>query len=466
MDFRRTSLLLTTSIFLLFAPLSLLAGSQENPLVQAIKLFDQNKFEEAEDILSELIIEQPDNQMINYFYGACRTENQHYGQKEILYLLKGSTGESPLKTDYYLGVQYHAQNRWDDALKSYQMFQKECTTEEANQLNLDEKIRQCNEHINPFSSLDNEIEDVAPAAISRPERAVEAVSAAAVYPDENTVDSVNLAQVVADSMEPEIQQEKIVPEVQKSEPIEFVLNDEFTYIDTSNFRTKEGLDAFLKWKSDQQSLDSLTTFLNQLRSDYASARNIMQKNELGQKIIHAENQMLPLQRKTKDELTAARLAENNYWNNASQEEHDTFSEELHMMVGIHDTTETPIIPKLDTSSIIAEVFEDVIPIAPVVKKEETKDELVYKIQIGAYSRGVPGYIQKKFDKLSYIRKIDNYTDNRGVVVYTTGNLTNLDDAVKMQKQVRQEGIEDAFVVPYFNGKRITLEEAKKIEKER
>jgi hypothetical protein len=35
----------------------------------------------------------------------------------------------------------------------------------------------------------------------------------------------------------------------------------------------------------------------------------------------------------------------------------------------------------------------------------------------------------------------------------------------MQNQVRQEGIEDAFVVPYFNGKRITLEQAKKIEAE-
>ena len=73
-------------------------------------------------------------------------------------------------------------------------------------------------------------------------------------------------------------------------------------------------------------------------------------------------------------------------------------------------------------------------------------------------------MKQKFDKLAVIRKIDKYTDDRGVVVYTTGNLGKLEDAVKMQKQVRQEGIEDAFVVPYFNGKRITLEEAKKLNR--
>ena len=67
------------------------------------------------------------------------------------------------------------------------------------------------------------------------------------------------------------------------------------------------------------------------------------------------------------------------------------------------------------------------------------------------------------DKLSYIRKIENYTDEKGVVVYTTGNLLNYDDALKMQNQVRQEGVKDAFVVPYYNGKRITLSEAKEIE---
>jgi hypothetical protein len=96
-------------------------------------------------------------------------------------------------------------------------------------------------------------------------------------------------------------------------------------------------------------------------------------------------------------------------------------------------------------------------------EQETNDEIIYKIQLGAYSRGLPSYVKSQFKKLSYIRKIEDYTDGNGVVVYTTGNLITYDDALKMQNQIRQEGVEDAFVVPYFNGKRITLKEAKKIE---
>jgi len=465
MNLRRTGLLLTISFILLFAPLSLLAEDQENPLVQAMKLFDQNKFEEAEKILGELIKEKPYDLMINYFYGASRTENQHYGQKEILNLLKGSSGESPLKADYYLGIQYHAQNRWEEALKYYQMFQEESTVEEVNELNLEEKIRQCTEHINPFKNADSETEDISPSAISRPQKIVDTIASAAIYPEAESSDSTDSEKVIPNHPEPAPQQDKISAEVPKSKPIEFVINDDFTYRDTSNFRTKEGLDSFLNWKKDQQALDSLTTLLAQLRSDYAAARNTLLRNELGQKIMDAESQLLPLQRKVKEQLNKSRLAENNYWDNASPDEYNALFKQLQKLSQLHDTTEEQNIPKIDTSLIIAEVFEDVVPSTPAVK-EETNDELVYKIQIGAYSRGLPNYVKKQFDKLSYIRKIENYTDDRGVVVYTTGNLTNLDDAVKMQKQVRQEGIEDAFVVPYFNGKRITLEEAKKIEKER
>jgi hypothetical protein len=50
-----------------------------------------------------------------------------------------------------------------------------------------------------------------------------------------------------------------------------------------------------------------------------------------------------------------------------------------------------------------------------------------------------------------------------VVVYTTGNLTNLEDAEKMRNQIKQEGVQDAIVAPYFNEKRIPLEQAKQIE---
>jgi hypothetical protein len=57
-----------------------------------------------------------------------------------------------------------------------------------------------------------------------------------------------------------------------------------------------------------------------------------------------------------------------------------------------------------------------------------------------------------YKKLSLIRKIDNYTDEKGVVVYTTGSLTNLDDAVKLQKQVRQEAYKMPLLLRFLTKK--------------
>ncbi len=51
---------------------------------------------------------------------------------------------------------------------------------------------------------------------------------------------------------------------------------------------------------------------------------------------------------------------------------------------------------------------------------------------------------------------------KGVYRYTTGNFKNVKDAVKRQKEVREVGFKDAFVVAFNNGSRISLQEAKEL----
>lgn len=51
---------------------------------------------------------------------------------------------------------------------------------------------------------------------------------------------------------------------------------------------------------------------------------------------------------------------------------------------------------------------------------------------------------------------------KGVYRYTTGSYKNVKDAVKRQKEVREIGFKDAFVVAFNNGNRISLQEAKEI----
>ena len=457
----------------MFASFSIFASEQDNMLVKAIKLFDQEQYKEAEILLKDLLEKNSDHLMVNYFYGACRTENQHYGQKEIGYLLKGSTGESPLKTDYYLGIQYQAQNRWEDAIRHYRIFQNQVSEEEQTSLKLAEKIKQCEEQVNPYTPYEEEETIIAPLPRPEEEQAKIAESAAiaagTVYPemenDSMLVDSIALDSTAIDSFAQTGLTEVIRSEQKKPERIDFTINGEMTYIDTSNFQTNEGLHNYLMWKNSAFKLDSLKALMDNWRTSYARASTTAQRDQLGNKIIAGENELFSLQKETRDFNTRAIKAEDDYWGTQSEMDRISFSEHLKKLAGSYSEPQKEEV-HIDTTLIIPQIVVPNVPTVTTASEETNQEELVYKIQIGAYSRGLPAYVKKLFDKLSYIRKIENYTDERGVVVYTTGNLTNYEDAVKMQNQVRQEGIEDAFVVPYFNGKRITLGEAKKLEQEK
>jgi hypothetical protein len=472
MNIKKTNTQLTIILVLLFSCFFSYAGNQDNLLVKAIQLFDAERYPDAEQILKKLLEENPEHMMANYYYGACRTENKHYGSQEVLSLLKGSTGEAPLKTDYYLGVQYQAQNRWEDAIKHYQSYQNKTNFEEQNKLGISEKIQQCSDKINPFRSEEKPIEtvstDILPAAVPR-ENKIEEYNPIQIDTTEFALDYKDTIDAFANDSINDFELESLPPEISlpvKTEPIKFLVNGELTYLDTTNFRTKTGLELYLMSQSKQKQLDTTLKEADILRDNYASAKSYNEKQVLGEKILEAENNNYQLQQEIKDLLMHAKLAEIEYWEAAPLDEKNEFIEKLEKKQKGNQNFETNAEKKADSSFLISPNILTRTAAPAIIANEHTEDELIYKIQLGAYSRGLPSYKQKLFDKLSYIRKIENYTDENGVVVYTTGNLTNLDDALKMQNQLKQEGVEDAFVVPYFSEKRITLKEAKEIESER
>ena len=64
-------------------------------------------------------------------------------------------------------------------------------------------------------------------------------------------------------------------------------------------------------------------------------------------------------------------------------------------------------------------------------------------------------------KLSVIRKVENYTDEKGVKIFTTGNLKVYQEAVTLQNQVKQEGVKNPVIIAFEKGKKIELNTAKK-----
>ena len=202
-----------------------------------------------------------------------------------------------------------------------------------------------------------------------------------------------------------------------------------------------------------------------LREHYAKSKSRAEKDSVGQLIIELENETYELKSLVKKLLVQAKTTENSYWQNATVDEKERFINETdaHAKEIEKEKTaekETPV-----TGILLSPLLVEDAPVEKPVKEVKSSG-INYKIQLGAYSKGIPNTMKPVFKKISMIRKVENYIDDKGVVVYTTGNLNNYDDAVLMLNQVKQEGVKDAIIAAYQNGKRITLEQAKETEKQK
>jgi hypothetical protein len=462
MHYKSLISLLTILVFLLFVPNLTHANKfQENPLTKAILLFDKGKYDEAEPLFKKLLDDQPGDFMVNYFYGACRTENGHYSDKDLSYLEKASKEVTPLNIDYYFGIQYHAKNQWEKALEFYKLYQNVASTNEQEKVNLRLKMEQCSNKINPFTTSETveETDNAETALVQTTE--IAAVSAESIevtneniaYPEPILVDTAATIEAT--------------PPKPSEEVIKFNINNEIIYIYYSNFKTKEGEIYFREGNLKQNELDRFVKETEELREKYITSKLWTEKDSIGQRILILESQTYELKSVVNQLFLQAKSVENEYWQNATTEETENFIKAINAASSEIENKNAVQPDALIESPelIIPPVLIDNNEVESSTPKPKPSG-IIYKIQLGAFSRGIPNNMKTVFSKISVIRKVENYTDDKGVVVYTTGNLTNYNDAVLMQNQIRQEGIKDPIIAAYLNGKRITLEQAKELEKEK
>jgi len=111
-------------------------------------------------------------------------------------------------------------------------------------------------------------------------------------------------------------------------------------------------------------------------------------------------------------------------------------------------------------------FLDTIKSPLFINKLANKDsilipsKIVYKVQFMTSPLKIPPN-SPKFNK---IEDVSFYIDNK-MFKYTAGNFNSLSKALEYQALIKKKGHKDAFIVVFSNGKRTTLEEAKKKLKE-
>ncbi|HTA28773.1 MAG TPA: hypothetical protein VK809_13350, partial [Bacteroidia bacterium] len=106
--------------------------------------------------------------------------------------------------------------------------------------------------------------------------------------------------------------------------------------------------------------------------------------------------------------------------------------------------------KSATENVVNNSFEDA-----------SKDHVIYTIQLGSYSGEVPVAMTNKI--LAHANEgIEPHQEKHGFVTYYAGKFTAIDSANALQQKLAGEGFQQAFIVAYYHGKKISLQEAQSI----
>ena len=118
-------------------------------------------------------------------------------------------------------------------------------------------------------------------------------------------------------------------------------------------------------------------------------------------------------------------------------------------------------PEIDEDEVVVEVTEDEISeeVVTTVSEDEMTNETTYRIQVGAFNTELSDEV------FSGVKNVISFTGKDGLIRYMAGSFVEYKDAIDYQAQMRARGFEDAFIVTYKNGERISLNVAIKTEKE-
>lgn len=249
-------------------------------------------------------------------------------------------------------------------------------------------------------------------------------------------------------------------------PINFRINSSICYLNFNHFVGNESRKMFFQAWLKEKELQKLSLLTDSLRKTYSNS-SLEQKEEIAAHILKAEELSISLNEDIPQMYQKARDEEDRYWQTASQVAIMRFQEKI---TQYNDSIAQSISSQTkEESTTYAEISDTIIlkkpTPQPVQKTAVTSGDIIYKIQIGAYKGKIPDSANKLIKKISILRKIENQVDDKGMKVYTTGHLRLYPEAVTMLGQVKQEGIKNAVIIAYQNGKKTTVMEARKLNNE-
>jgi len=423
-------LIVISSLHILF-PNLLLSQERVGNEPLAIEYFKEKNYEKALPIFTQLINKSPGNAMYNYYYGVSLLKNNRFDTATKEALLNAVVDKTPSNANFYLGNYFHALGNWSEALDFYKRY--DGSNRERRELEYDKYVNMCMKRINPFTVDKGDPKDIF----------VDTIKVLVFKPDEKNYP---------------------IPDTLRVEWFNFQINSQLTYHSIFDFRSEAAKILFIKaWIATGKN-DSIVKNTDVLRKAHEETHNVTTRIALVQRIVDAEQQSYQLLRDRETYFEQARVKEAGYWEKAGADSMAIFIAEI-------SEREKVRAEKLLSEKPKVEIIQAEVPVEklaadsleqdkqPVIVENipETKDEIVFKVQIGSFPNGklTPAF-KSRYKKLSNFRTIDKYTDAKKYVIYTVGNFTDYNDATLLKNQLLLEGAKGAFLAAFKNGVRVPV----------
>ncbi len=126
-----------------------------------------------------------------------------------------------------------------------------------------------------------------------------------------------------------------------------------------------------------------------------------------------------------------------------------------ILKGTGKTGATAVLP--NPAPLAVDYYND--PEAASASQVESSTGLFYTVQVGVYSKPV------KLDNLFNLTQLNSELTASKLIRYTSGRYSSPGAAAYRKSEVVSKGVSDAFITAYYNGRRISLDEAAKLQAE-
>jgi tetratricopeptide (TPR) repeat protein len=398
--------------------------------------FLKSDYTSASVYYKRLLDYYPKDPTYHFYLGACKEESGEELAEAVRLLEFASVRFSPQEVFYYLGAAYQKLGEFDRAIVAYNRYIEKASRKDASQKQVDIRIKECRSGQKPpikettvqnlAVSLPTKSDSVKELPVKENIKPVETVKTEklkpVIFPPKATADESGYMEMLNEALRIQMKSDSLVREAER-------LRREIAESTDWNQKKKTLAEINIL----QTEADNLQNNANAI---YSKARGLELKFVKASSHPRAISADTSSNRPKKESQGLVEKKE--------RPKQDTRNSEAHTVNTFHEFEILGKSPYSESN--------------PIPLDTEMHSGVYYKIQVGVFSKTVDFQQFRGLSPISGEKIVEN-----GFTRYYAGRFSSIKDTELSLEKVRNYGFREAFIVSFYNGKKISLIRAREIE---